>query len=207
MKSLSFKSLTLQLEVALSERLPGAKAHRDMNPVRDLTLNGKIVRRAAVLIVLYKKDDCWTFPLIRRAEDEYVHSGQIALPGGKIEADETASEAAQREAEEEIGLPNKGVNIIGELSPITIPVSGFLVNPIIATIDFEPIWKPNPAEVDNVIPVSISDLHDLNNIRVEQRVFNHKAVQINYFLLQDQKVWGATAMILNEFRLVTRFLQ
>ena len=207
MKTPSLSNFTTQLENALKNSLPGATAHEAMNPARDFSFNENIIQRAAVLIILYKKDNSWTFPLIRRAEDEYVHSGQIALPGGRIEADETASQAARREAEEEIGLPDEGVNIIGELSPITIPVSGFLVYPFIAIIDFEPIWKPNPAEVDNVIPIPLSDLHDLNNKRIEPRVFNKKIVQIRYFFLQEQKVWGATAMILNELRLVTRFLQ
>ena len=79
--------------------------------------------------------DClWKIPLIRRVEDGKIHSGQIALHGGKIEDGETGVEAAVREANEEIGIRSKDVEIIGTLSELVIPVSGYRVLPVIGKI-------------------------------------------------------------------------
>lgn len=207
LNSLSQSDFAFKLKNALINNLPGTSAHKMMDPKRNFSIDEKIVKRAAVLIVFYQQDNVWTFPLIRRAEDEYPHSGQIALPGGRIEPNESASAAACREVEEEVGLKADKIRVLGKLSSITIPVSGFLVYPFISIIDFKPVWIPNPAEVDKVFPVSLADLHDETNAKIEKRIFNNKSVNIKYFHLQNQKVWGATAMILNELRLVTKILQ
>lgn len=154
---------------------------------------------AAVLIALFPKARSWHFPLIRRVVDGFAHSGQIALPGGRVETGETIDEAALREAEEEVGLVRDGVGILGRLSPLPIPVSGFLVHPVVGVLKSEPRWLPQPGEVADIFTVSVDDLLNESNRTTEIRHFREKPYTVPYFHFKPHKVWGATAMILAEF--------
>ncbi|MCF7801936.1 MAG: CoA pyrophosphatase [Candidatus Marinimicrobia bacterium] len=159
---------------------------------------------AAVLIALFPKENTWYFPLIRRVVDGFAHSGQIALPGGRIETGETVEGAALREAEEEVGLVRPGVEVLGKLSPLPIPVSGYLVNPVVGVMQSEPRWRPQPGEVADIFTASVQDLMDESNRTTEMRHFRDKRYTVPYFNFKPHKVWGATAMIIAEFELVVQ---
>ncbi|NQT35560.1 CoA pyrophosphatase [bacterium] len=195
-----------KLKHALSQPLPGSESRQSMAPEdRDIAPSeGRYP--AAVLIALFYDEGNWCLPLIKRVEDGYAHSGQIGLPGGSIEAGETAVEAALREAEEEIGLDPRNISVIGQLSPLLIPVSGFMVYPVVSIIREKPVWKINRLEVNWLFTVTLEDICNPENAKCETRRFSQRERKVPFFLLKENKVWGATAMILSEFRAVIEAL-
>ncbi len=195
-------NLPSKLEHALSQPLPGRAAQNIMAPTgRNLT---PFEHRysAAVLVALYQQGNQWRFPLIKRVEDGFAHSGQIGFPGGRIEADETPVETALREAEEEIGLKPALVRLIGQLSQLPIPVSKFLVYPVVGIIAGQPEWKINRSEVDSVFTVAIEDILEPENVKYDTWQLSIGTIQGLFFHLYGHKVWGATAMILSEFKAI-----
>jgi hypothetical protein len=141
-------------------------------------------------------------PLIRRVEDDYAHSGQVGLPGGRAEKGENAVETALREAWEEVGILPDSVEVCGRLSTLPIPVSQFKVAPVIGVLAMEPDWVIEDREVDELLLIKVADLMDPTCIQAEQRIMGGKRWTIPYFALAEHKVWGATAMILSEFRTI-----
>ena len=194
----------LRVKENLDLPLPGWEAQRQLIPEGRLPHEDQgDYHPASVLIALYHKDSEWVFPVIRRTEDGFAHSGQIALPGGRQDGDESLQETAVREAWEEIGLPDQGVEILGELSSLPIPVSKYRVYPFVAFIKDVPDLVPEPKEVDEIFEIKVSDLCE-GNIRFEKRSFGKQEWNIPYYDIQDLKIWGATSMILSEFSAILR---
>lgn len=145
------------------------------------------------------------FPLIERMSYNGVHSGQIALPGGKYEeVDGSLAQTAQRECLEEIGVQPSG--IIGPLSPLHITVSGFLVHPFVGYYDgVAPILKQQEREVKSILPLKLDTF-------VSEQIVKEGVVEVNgnmriktpYFEVEGARVWGATAMILSELKQVLK---
>ena len=155
--------------------------------------------QAAVLIGLFDKDgDTW-FPLIKRPENEKNHPGQIALPGGAKEENESLEETALREAHEEIGIEPDDVQIIGKLTPLPVPVSGYLIHPYVGIIKKEPEWKINEDEVAEFFLLKLSELLKSDNGYSEKWTLRGFEVDVPIFKVMNQTVWGATASVLSEF--------
>jgi 8-oxo-dGTP pyrophosphatase MutT (NUDIX family) len=154
----------------------------------------------AVLILLYEEGNTIKTCFIERTQYDGVHSGQIAFPGGKKEADETLEQTALREAEEEIGVNASDVVILGRLTELYIPPSNFLVHPFVGTIDYKPDFLPQEAEVAEVVEFSVDDLADVR-LRGQKKIklSSGSVVETPYFDLHGKIVWGATAMIISEF--------
>ena len=95
-----------------------------------------------------------------RADTLGRHSGQVSLPGGVAEPGETYAQAALREAYEEIALPPTAVRLLGALSAIDIPVSGFRLHPIVGAADSRPSLTPADGEVARILEVSVAELGD-----------------------------------------------
>src|SRR5205823_14133839 len=139
-----------RLEVRLREPLPGAVAHARLapRPRRDRAgFNPETARVAAALLLVFPVDDRAHVLLTVRADTLGRHSGQVSLPGGVVEPDETFEQAALREAHEEVALPLEGVRVLGLLTPLDIPVSGFRLHPVVAARDTRPILAPSDGEV------------------------------------------------------------
>jgi len=159
----------------------------------------KSMKKAAVLLALYKKDNEWHFPLIKRPMHERNHPGQIALPGGAKENIEELEYTAVREAFEEVGIKIEDVNIIGQLTPMPVPVSGYLVYPFVGVLKREPEWILNKKEVDELIIVKVSELIRADNNYSEIWELHGKNVEVPHFRIEERVVWGATASVLSEF--------
>lgn len=139
--------------------------------------------------------------LIERNIYKGVHSGQISLPGGKYEkSDINLIATALREAEEEIGINSTKVEVLGKLTPLYVPVSNFQIMPIVGFVSSEPNFKPDPIEVNALIEVKLSDLFDPAKSKVENLFRDNYNIVSPYFEVGKHHVWGATAMILSEFR-------
>lgn len=195
-----------KLKNRLSSNLPGATAHQKMVP--RLTTGHHVRMRAsdaprkgAVLILLYQNEGIWHFPLIQRPTYEGVHSGQMALPGGRMEPDDQNLIAtALRETHEEIGVPPSGVHVLGQLSEFLVTASNHLVQPVIGYCPQVPIFVPEPKEVAEVIVAPLKQLLDKRFLK-EKEIATHGGFRLQspYFELGGKVVWGATAMMLSEF--------
>jgi len=155
-----------------------------------------------VLILLYPYAGEWHFPLMRRVEDGLTHSGQISLPGGSQEAGESIRETALREACEEVGAACTEVDVLGQLTTIYIPPSNFLVTPTVGQVEHRPDFKCDPREVAELIEVPLSTLFDPNVVRREPWMLRGTQVEVPFFQIGLHKVWGATAMILSELKMI-----
>ncbi len=193
------------LSKLLKQPLPGWTAQKHLMPEgRELETLGHNLHPAAVLISLYHQDGEWLFPLIRRTVDGFAHSGQIALPGGRRDGAESDIQTALREAHEEVNILPENVEVIGKTSVLPIPVSNHIVQPVVGYTQHKPDFIPEPKEVAEIFSVSIKSLCE-REIQYELRHFKKQDWEIPFFEINGHKVWGATAMILSEFRtLVTK---
>jgi 8-oxo-dGTP pyrophosphatase MutT (NUDIX family) len=188
------------LETILKEDLPGQKAHYKMAPLRkvpDLPLSE--TGKASVLILLYsRRDELWTL-FIKRTIYRGHHSGQVSFPGGKKEKHDTSPEhTALREANEETGVDPSKIRILGTLTPLHIPVSNIEVLPVVGYTDNEPEFRISEIEVEYLIEVPLNEL--MNKMTTEKKlVINSEIIKVPGYLVQNEYIWGATAMILSEF--------
>ncbi len=197
--------LLAMLRNALAGPLPGLAAQVRMapEPRREELLNFKPPREpkmAAVLILLYPSPEGLTLALTRRTDTVENHRGQISLPGGARENGESLSQTALRETYEEIGIEPASVELLGELSRLYIPVSGFCVHPFVGFSPQRPTFRPDPIEVAEVIEVPLRVLLDPGTERAELREWRGQEVAVPFFQIGPHEVWGATAMILAEFQ-------
>ena len=205
---MKLSKLSQKLQIRLINNLPGKDEQWRMRVTSDKSYNFDNTEedaiQSAVLILLYEENGVICFTLTERTQTVEHHRGQISLPGGAREADEKLSSTAIRETQEEIGIYADDVDIIGALSPLFVPVTGFIINPFVGIINanFDP--QPAPEEVETVISVHVNELLNDDNELQEKRNLRGYDVNIPYFLLSGHKVWGATAMILSEFKTVLK---
>ncbi|HLV36381.1 MAG TPA: CoA pyrophosphatase, partial [Spirillospora sp.] len=139
------------------------------------------------------------FVLTRRTDNLRGHSGQISFPGGRRDpTDASFVETALRETCEELRVCDPAADVLGRLTPIYIPPSDFEVFPIVAALDYKPVFQPNPDEVAEVLNVPLAALLDDNRKRVEQWPFNGVLIRVPFYAFNGHKVWGATAIMLSE---------
>ncbi len=136
--------------------------------------------------------------LTERAHTLERHGGQISLPGGVVEPGETYERAALREAHEEIALPLNDVDVVGALTPIDIPVSGFRLHPIVATTPQRPPLRPADGEVARILDVALDELLHPATLAITVRTRDGIPIEAPAFRVGDAEIWGATAMVLSE---------
>jgi 8-oxo-dGTP pyrophosphatase MutT (NUDIX family) len=182
-------------------------AHLDMIPAdrppkvpSDALL--QTARQAAVLVLLYPDEfQVLHTVFIRRAPDGGVHSGQIALPGGKLENGESYWQAALRETEEEIGVDASAIEHVHTLSGVYIPPSNFWVQPFVGRLKDPTSFSPDPVEVAEVIPASLVHIHTWQPTTTRiQRGKSGELYEVPAFVQDQMTIWGATAMMLREFQ-------
>ncbi len=188
------------LRKALAGRLPGRSAQERMAPsTRRLEIPDRTNwKMAAVLILLYPVDGEIFFPLTRRHEGLPHHPGQISLPGGSLEIGEGPEEAALRETAEELGIDSAAIEILGRLTPLKIPPSGFEIDPFVGYLPERPRFVPEEREVVEIIETSLNLLSSREATAVEERVLRGGPSAVPYWKVGGHKVWGATAMVLAE---------
>ena len=194
----------------LSKGLPGTEVQWQMASsdrfVRNFPkLPGKDARIAAVLILLYPENGSIHTVFMQRPEYEGVHGGQISFPGGKQEKeDENTVQTALREAYEETGIEPSRVKVIGTLTPLFIPVSNMIVTPVIGWTDKKPLFNYRPEEVAFLIDGDLKRLIDPSIVRTKPFEIRGELVQVKYFHYDDNTIWGATAMILQELLVIIK---
>ena len=194
------KVLANRIEKLISKGLPGEKAHAKMLPEGRMATFSYSHKESAVLLLLYLKSNSWFIILMKRKEYDGHHSGQISFPGGKKNPlDKSLLQTALRETKEETGVDASGSIIAGALSPVHIPVSGFVVHPFIAVLDYPPVFLPDINEVQYLIEVPLNTLIEPSVFKTKKMQIRNTELNVPYFDIQNEVIWGATAMILNEF--------
>jgi len=194
------------LKDELKKDLPGEKAHVKMAPgVRNHFKSSEKSREAGVLILLYQKEKQLYVSFIQRTEYNGPHSGQISFPGGKIEKeDKDIIDTALRESKEEIGIEPNLVDVFGQLTPLHIPVSNFIVYPLIGIYKTTPKFIIDPLEVKKVIEVKLTDLINPDNCTTKEFKYGDLSFRAPIYNPNNITIWGATAMILSEFLEIVR---
>lgn len=189
----------------LREPLPGAAAQWKFAPTP--ALKGwrpddqpETARRAAALILLYPGEAGASFLLTMRRHDLPHHPGQISFPGGGLDPGEDPIAGALREAHEEVGLGPERVRVLGTMSTLWVIVSNFLVHPVIGIAYERPEFRAEPREVEALIEAPVQRLGDPHAAGIEERLRAGVNVKFPYFEFAGHHVWGATAMMLGEFR-------
>lgn len=192
-----------RLKVRLGQGVPGWAAQRQMATEvhRHARLKPRAdARQAAVLMLLYPDLEHLCLPLIVRPTYPGVHSGQIALPGGKTEeADGSLIVTALRETEEEIGVQVGEAQVLGGLTQLYIPPSNMLVTPVVAYISKKPTYRPDFREVVQVLDMSLAAFRDPQNQRIRKvKAAADVKLEVPCFVIEEHVIWGATAMMMSE---------
>ncbi|OLE71599.1 MAG: hypothetical protein AUG74_06275, partial [Bacteroidetes bacterium 13_1_20CM_4_60_6] len=215
-----------RLEAALERELPGAAGQAHMAPVprREWPKGFNIarVRHAAGLLLVFpgaettdsaatgeKTESLRSSRSLRFIAPAHIvltvrgetprHPGQVSLPGGVVEPGETFEQAAMREAHEEVALERDNVRVLGALTPLDIPVSGFRLYPIVAAIDSRPRLRPADGEVAHILEIAVDELLDPRALRRIERERDGIVLSVPGFHVAQHEIWGATAMVLAEF--------
>jgi 8-oxo-dGTP pyrophosphatase MutT (NUDIX family) len=173
----------------------------DLPPAAEAVPRVEGARAAAVLVPMFERDGEAHLVMIKRPDTMPSHQGEIAFPGGKFEpgVDADLEAAARREAHEEIGVDPETVEIVARLDGIGTVASRFTITPFVAFLPGVPRLRPDPREVDRVLEVPVSDLLDDAVYRHEHWDTWMEGLDVHFYELEDETVWGATARILTSF--------
>lgn len=197
-----------KLRLALNGMLPGHEAHKILAPsyrqkeLDDMSGKSFFPRLAAVMLLFREIEGIPHLILIRRSDYVGIHSGQMGFPGGRWEeSDLDFAHTAFREVEEEIGIPARNIELLGQMSDLYIPPSNFLMKIFVGYLTDIPFYDLDVREVSEIYEIPFPFFQDEKNIR-EGEFPGHpdKALKkAPYFHVSDQvRIWGASAMALSE---------
>jgi len=157
---------------------------------------------SAVLALLAPDEHGAEILLTRRSTKLSNHQGEMSFPGGRVDPDETMTEAALRETHEEVGIEPSSITVQAELSPLSTFVSRSFIVPIIGTVEKKPELVLNSYEVERAMWVPLAELVRADTFSWEWWSFDRAELPgdrpMFFFHLDDETVWGATARMLHE---------
>lgn len=192
--------------------LPASEAHFKMAPLerieslKNLNLETKNPKTAAVMMLFYPKNGRTHLVLIVRNSYQGVHSAQIAFPGGKYEPrDQIFENTALRETHEEIGIDPSRIEIKKAFTRLYIQPSNFMVYPFLGICKEEIVFIPDNDEVADIIELPLSVfLSDDLVVSVNITTSYAEKIMVPAFKIREHIVWGATAMMLSELKEVLK---
>ena len=218
-----FSDALARLESGLRSPLPGPPAQDRLSPVPRRAwpkeFNIARARNAAGLLLVFPKainaepaaepraprklreprEPGKAHIILTVRSDNVRHGGQVSLPGGVVDPGETFEQAALREAHEEVGLATDEVRVLGALTPLDIPVSGFRLHPIVGVATKRPRLTPSDHEVARILEVDVDELMNPAYFVTTERERDGVAFSVPAFRIAEVEIWGATAMVLAEF--------
>lgn len=169
-------------------------------------IDAQNAKKAAVLALFYPDAQGETcFLLTLRANYNGTHASQISFPGGKYDSSDNSLEnTALREAQEEVGIYPSDVHIFKQMTDVFIPPSNFMVTPFLGLLNYTPTLIKNE-EVEENIGVLLKDLLNKNAFSTASvTTSSAKNIPVPCFKLSNYIVWGATAMMLNEIKMLLK---
>lgn len=205
-KMLDWNRLKINLQGALpglSQQLAMAPPYREVP--NEAWVRAQNPKEAAVLLLLFERSGDWQLLFTKRVAYPGVHSAQISFPGGKMEAvDLSKQQTALRETEEEVGVSAQQIELLGPLTPLYIPPSNFLVDPFVGRLTEAPRWVPQASEVAEIVEIPLNYLLQTNARTERNIVVGNGQRTVPGFVWEEHFIWGATAMMLEEFLTVVQ---
>jgi 8-oxo-dGTP pyrophosphatase MutT (NUDIX family) len=175
------------------------QVRRDLSRHTCRRIDQGVLKPSAVLLLFYPKNGVDTILFTRRAEHLPHHAGEIAFPGGRAHpTDDGLCATALRETEEEMGVRQEDVTILGRLDDF-ISVYGFHVVPFVGTIPAGYPFSVNRHEIAEVIEVPVAHLRDPRIYRTENWEHLGRLYPVCFFTIEDYQIWGLTGAILRQF--------
>jgi len=199
---MTFEQKISIIKAELRKPLPGREQQYRMAPeFRGISpTSSSKAKKAAVMICIFPGPDDLQIVLFKRSDYDGPHGGQVSFPGGVFEeTDMNLADTAVRETKEEIGLDCDNSSILGALTPLTIPVSNMSVQPYVGFYNGNPVFTIEKREVDFLIITTIAELLDPSCICKEKWMLHGKELDVPFYSVSGNVIWGATAMILCEF--------
>lgn len=194
------------LKQRLEQTLPGIEAQLAMapKPIDDSGPRRTLeppdhARQSSVLILIYPNDESELELLLTLRSSGIDHGGQISFPGGRSEPGESPLETALREAHEEVGIAPEQVEVIGRLTNLYVNHSNNHVIPVVGYLNRAPHLTLDPKEVEEAFSVELDSLLAKKNLTVEDWELKNYRFKVPYWDVHRVPLWGATAMMLNEF--------
>ncbi len=153
-------------------------------------------RHAAVLVPLFCHQEAYHLLFTQRTTRLKTHSGEVAFPGGLCQkGDASPLETALREAEEEIGLKPKDVQVLGLLDDIRTRSTNYVVTPVVGLVPYPYLYRLDPKEVAAIFSVPLSFLQDPKNLTQETWFYKGEAIPMEAYYYREYRIWGATQRI------------
>lgn len=209
---MDFQDFLVHVPKLMEVGLPASEAHFKMAPLeriesmKNLKIETKNPKTAAVMMLFYPKNGLTHLVLIVRNSYQGVHSAQIAFPGGKYEPrDQVFENTALRETHEEIGIPPGNIEILKAFTRLYIPPSNFMVHPFLGISKEELVFVPDSSEVADIIELPLSVfMGDDILVSVNLTTSYAENIMVPAFKIEEHIVWGATAMMLSELKEVLK---
>lgn len=178
---------------AIREELAGVLLSAD--DAQALEVHGRT--DAAVLVPIYVERGELHAVFTKRREDLRRHAGEVSFPGGRQEEGEPDLVAtALREAEEEIGLPSEGVQVVGALTPTPTIATGYAIYPFVGVIEAGLQWTLSPREVAQVLELRLREVRD--GYKRQRLIRRGIPILTDTYIVDGHLIWGATARILSD---------
>lgn len=193
------------LKKRLRDSLPGRQAQLKMapkpvdgGPGRELEPSDTATK-SSVLILLFPNDEEELELLLTLRHSDIDHGGQISFPGGRAEQGEDFIKTALREAKEEVGVSPADIEILGRTTELFIKHSDNYVTPVVGYMNYQPKLDLDPTEVEEAFSIELDSLLTKKNLATEQWKMRAYTYRVPYWDVHRVPLWGATAMMLNEF--------
>ncbi len=137
--------------------------------------------------------------LTQRSAELNTHAGQVSFPGGRMEPDDNnITQTALRETQEEVGIAQEGIAVIGYLQPMPT-ITGYAVTPVVGLVPGGVEIEIDTTEVEYAFEVPLAFFLDRRNHKLVDRELHGSTVALVEYHFEDQRIWGATAFIIEKF--------